>query len=727
MSKPKEGVLQFNEDGRLVGVSGVITESLNKGNKTDQGDGEEGYVSESGLKKSSDLAFLEEDEKFEKVVGEIGWSLHEGDKFLKPITYSDGKSQKDTVKEIVDLIKGGQKIIFLYGVCGTGKSAVALNIARELGRASIVVPVKALQRQYEEDYMGKKYVVKKNGKKMKIAMITGRDNHDSIIMPGMSCADPFLPDTIKFTEKNAEKIREFYDDNPLIKNKIENLSIRELKRISIAPSNPYWSPIVSADVELRSLKDAVWKRYKGLDDKEFIFYHRKRGCSYYDQYQAYLDADVLIFNSAKYKIECMLNRKPSTEIEIIDEGDEFLDSFSTRRELNLVRLMNALNVIVPDFAETEDIIDEIKRLIKLEDQRARAIGVDENQIFSLGETKIEKILKLFLSSSDLQSELVVDEMNYGNHAVDVARDFEGLFGDTYLTYRYVDTKADNTFDASTSGMRKNCIPDGTQEPKVLDESKKHQGFQGEQLIASLVSTNLSKQFKDIVDKNKALVLMSGTIHSDEVLRDVFGLKDYCIVNAETKLPGQIEIVRSGKEFDCKYATFKNGFKTREDYLLALEECLAKSVKPVLVQVNAFEDLPSEEEVNKLGLVGVMYKERLNMLQKDDKTGRLISLFKTGVNDSLFSTKCSRGVDFPGDVCRSVIFTKYPNPNVRDVFWKVLEKNHSEWFWEFYKDKARREFLQRLYRAVRSPDDWVKVLSPDTRVLDAVGKLQRGEK
>lgn len=688
MSKPKEGRFQFDDDGRLIGVDGVLTESFNKVDRGDIGDSDENnYVSQSGLKKSSDLAFLEEDSKFEGIIDESGWSLYDGDRFLEPIKYSDGRNQRDIVKEIVELIKNGKKIIFLHGVCGTGKSAIALNIARELGRASIVVPVKALQRQYEEDYMGKKYVVKKNGKKMKIAMITGRDNHDSIIMPGMSCADPFLPDTIKFTEKNAEKIREFYDDNPLIKNKVESLSVRELKRISIAPSNPYWSPIVSADVELRSLKDAVWKRYKGLNDKEFIFYHRKRGCSYYDQYQAYLDADVLIFNSAKYKIECMLDRKPATDIEIIDEGDEFLDSFSTRKELNLVRLMNALNVVVPDFAETEDVIDEIKRLLKLEDQRARAIGVDENQIFSLGETNIEKILKLFLSSSDLQSELVVDEMNYGNHAVDVARDFEGLWEDTYLTYRMID----------------------------------------EQLVVSLVSTNLSKQFKDIVDKNKALVLMSGTIHSDEVLRDVFGLKDYCIVNAETKLPGQVEIVRSGKEFDCKYATFKNGFKTREDYLLALEECMVRAVKPALVQVNAFEDLPSEEEVNKLGLVGVMYKERLSMLQKDDKTGRLISLFKTGVNDSLFSTKCSRGVDFPGDICRSVIFTKYPNPNVRDVFWKVLEKNHSEWFWEFYKDKARREFLQRLYRAVRSPDDWVKVLSPDTRVLDAVGKLQRGEK
>lgn len=562
-------------------------------------------------------------------------------------------------------------------------SAVALNIARELGRASIVVPVKALQRQYEEDYMGKKYVLKKNGRKMKIAMITGRENHDSIIKPGVSCSDAFLPDTIAFSEKNSELIKDYYDSNPFIKNKLENIDVREMKRISIAPANPYWSPIVPAEHELRQLSDAKKKKYKGLMGKEFIFYHRKTGCSYFDQYQAYLDADVLIFNSAKYKIECALDRKPLTDVEIIDEGDEFLDSFSTQRELNLTRLGNALKTIVPDFAETEDIIESILELIKLEEKHARAVGVSDNKIYPLNETKVEKILKIFLSSSNLQTELAIDELNYGNHAFEVAEDFEGFFEESYLSYRYKD---DN-------------------------------------LIASIVTTNLSKKFKEIADKNKAIVLMSGTIHSSRVLKDVFGISDYVVVEAETKLPGVIEIVRTGKEFDCRYANFLSGDRTRDEYLLALENCLEKAKKPVLVQVNAFEDLPLEEEVNRLGIAGVMFRERMRELQKGDKTGRMVSMFKQKMIDVLFSTKCSRGVDFPGDICNSVVFTKYPNPNVKNIFWKVLEKTHRQIYWEFYKDKAYRELLQRLYRAVRSQNDYVYVLSPDLRVLDAVRGLQ----
>src|SRR3989344_4894495 len=93
------------------------------------------------------------------------WSLHEGSRKLDPLTFSNNKTQEDVVKEVIDLIKKGNKLIFIHGVCGTGKSAIALNIARKLGRASIVVPVKALQKQYEEDYMGKKYLLMENGRK----------------------------------------------------------------------------------------------------------------------------------------------------------------------------------------------------------------------------------------------------------------------------------------------------------------------------------------------------------------------------------------------------------------------------------------------------------------------------------------------------------------------------------------------------------------------------------
>jgi Rad3-related DNA helicase len=135
------------------------------------------------------------------------------------------------------------------------------------------------------------------------------------------------------------------------------------------------------------------------------------------------------------------------------------------------------------------------------------------------------------------------------------------------------------------------------------------------------------------------------------------------------------------------------------------------------------DLPSEQEKMENGIFSVSSREKLRQTQMEDKTGRLVSIFKQGLSDTLFTTKCSRGIDFPGDTCKSVIFTKYPYPNIKNTFWKILKETHPNDFWEFYKDKSHREFLQRIYRAVRSPEDKVYILSPDIRVFQAVRRLQ----
>ena len=265
----KEGRLEFDSEGRLIKVNRQLLEF------TDENKYKNTLQKNQELKNSDSLSFLkEETPKLENIFEKDYWSLYQDDKPLNPLRFSNGKTQEDIVKEIVELIKSGKKVIFLHGVCGTGKSAIALNIARSLGKASIIVPIKSLQKQYEEDYMESKFLLKPNGKKLKIAMITGRGNHDSIIIPGVSCADPNLPDTIKITEKNYSKVREYYLENPLISNQ-NTPDITKIRRISIAPTNPHWSPILPASIEMDSLKDAKKHRYKGMYGKEFIFYHRK--------------------------------------------------------------------------------------------------------------------------------------------------------------------------------------------------------------------------------------------------------------------------------------------------------------------------------------------------------------------------------------------------------------------------------------------------------------------
>jgi len=239
-------------------------------------------------------------------------------------------------------------------------------------------------------------------------------------------------------------------------------------------------------------------------------------------------------------------------------------------------------------------------------------------------------------------------------------------------------------------------------------------------MIELVTTNLAKKLNEMLKKNKIIIMMSGTIHSDIVLKNIFGLENFKIIDAETEQQGSIEIKRTGLEKDCKYENFANGSISRTEYLIALDKCIEAAKKPALVHINSFSDLPSEDEIRNTGLKNVISREKLKDIQ-DDRINENVARFKKKEINILFSTKCTRGVDFPGDQCNSIIFTKYPNPDVQSPFWKILRKTNPNSYWDFYKDKARRELLQRVYRGLRFKEDHVYLLSPDERVLKAFEK------
>jgi len=672
----------------------------------------------------------------------MSWSLYKTnenkDEFLPPLVFSNNKTQEDIVKEVIESIKQGHKIIFIKGVCGTGKSAIALNLAKELGKASIVVPVKALQKQYEEDYVNDKFLLNNNGKKLNIKIITGRanftcpflkeNNHlflktnilkenksqsdltkdkDSklddfykfvIENPSksenlsnsenstklnksdeldISCDNLFLPCKIEIKEKNFKKIKKYLKMNPRIKSSNFNY-LNQIRRMSIAPVCPYWSPLVPSEINLDILENATCKNYAGLKNKDYTIYQRKKGCGYYDQYQAYINADVIIFNSQKYKLETSMNRKPATNIEIIDECDEFLDNFSNQEKINLNRLNFALSSL---FAENEITYKAIDELIKLTSEILSDKKIEESilneDIIPIKQTKVFDILQKFLDAR-LMENAESDEENYCYHCDEVARIFENFLDETYLSFH--------------------------------KEEKN--------LFVNLITTNLEKRFKELLDKNKIFVMMSGTIHSEKVLKDIFGISNFKIVEAETKMPGKISKLKTGLEINCRYINFQKKIISRKQYLFALQKCIKQAEKPILVHVTSFNDLPSEQEAEGYGL-DIMTREKLKDLQNIDRAGEAIKKFKSGQIKILYSTKSNRGVDFPGKTCNSIILTKYPYPNINSLFWKVLRKTRPEHYNSFYIDKSKRELLQRIYRGLRSEKDHIFLLSPDIRVFNQI--------
>ena len=630
------------------------------------------------------------------------WSLYENERELKPLVFSNGKSQADVVKEVVDAVNSGVKIIFIRGLCGTGKSAVALNLAKELGKTSIVVPIKSLQEQYIKDYCEKKYVLK-NGKKLKISSIVGRKNfkckfleetglkdwqpkekntnlfdvfepaENKSINLDKSCDNNTLPCKIEIKEKNMQIIKDYIKQNPDIKN-TDFQSISDVKRMSIAPVCQYWSPIISEDFEANRLGKARKIKYLGLDNKTFVFCQRKPGCGFYDQYEAYADSDVLIFNSMKYKLETLMNRKPATEIEVIDECDEFLDSFANYEKININRALFNLGMVFSEDKASQKTIDkliDITNKIRLEYEK-NPVELEE-----IGNTLIRDLLEAILENTEFLEKIELEDSNYLFHLDEVARIFYDLLDETFFSV----------------------------EKKDKD------------LIIHLVTPNLAKRFKEIIEKNKVLIMMSGTIHSEAVLKNIFSLEDFKIIEAETHHQGELIKRKNGYEFNCSYASFNSNKSSRENYLKALSKCLECATKPCLVHVTAFSDLPTFSEKKEFALYNLPTRQELMNEQEQDPLSHRVNDFKQKNIDVLFTTRCNRGIDFPGDICNSIIITRFPYPNISGIFWRILKKTNPQHFMSFYMDKARRELLQRIYRGLRSKNDKVELLSPDIRVLD----------
>jgi Rad3-related DNA helicase len=595
---------------------------------------------------------------------------------LKPLKFSNGKTQADVVKEILEQIKTGKRAIFIRGVCGSGKSAICLNLARHFKKTSVVVPIKSLQEQYEQDYTFKNFINKPCGNKMKISIIKGRNNFNCKFC-NCNADDKDLPCNIEIRERNFNTIKDYIKQNPFVD--ISDFThISDVKRFSIAPACPYWSPLLPESMSPRAMEKSKKKKYLANSGIDYIFHERTKGCGYYEQYNSYIDSDVLVFNSMKYLLELAMGRKPKTEVDIIDECDDFLDDLASERKINLNKFLHAISNIFPNNSGD---VDDLKDMIHLTNH---AMQHASEEIEPLKDSAFIGLMEKILKNPNLAQD---DEDSYYNNVLETCRAFEEIKKETYVSYTVTDS-----------------------ENQTLFETKKNR-----EVAINLVSVNLSGRLREIMNNVDVLVFMSGTLHSEKVLKDIFGLKDFVIVEAETKTPGMIRKIRTGLEKNCKYANFSNGTVTREQYLKALEKCIENAKPPTLIHISSFGDLPSEQEKTEFNLTKIISKEKLFDLQKNAQ--QEINRFKNQQTDILYTTKCSRGIDFPGEQCNSIIITKFPYPNIQGLFWKILKQHYPGKFMEFYMDKSNRELIQKVARGVRFEEDMIFLLSPDSRVLD----------
>lgn len=225
----------------------------------------------------------------------VRWEFREGERLLPPLKFSDGRTQADLAAEVIEkLIEHG--LVFLQATVGSGKSAVALHVCKHFGRGIIVVPVRKLQDQYENDYESRRNV---GG--MRVALLKGRGNFECPFAKRR--ADyPRLPCTVKLPPTAV--------------------------RWEIASKCKYWNPIYPSNFKLPIEEDLRHSYLAVGGPRDYV--KRGDGCDYCDQYGCYTRPGVIVMNSKKWLLETLMGRKPAVDVEIFDEGDLFLDGLSLR-------------------------------------------------------------------------------------------------------------------------------------------------------------------------------------------------------------------------------------------------------------------------------------------------------------------------------------------------------------------------------------------------------------
>lgn len=201
---------------------------------------------------------------------------------LEPLSWKGGNQINNLIKILEFFRKNSNttdrtKILIYHSQCGSGKSATLLHVSKYIGRSIIVTPFKNLQRQYSDDYYkGNKFVLKNNGNRLIVSIMTGRANHrckwleEQYDLQQRMIKESEKPENYGIIYPVDDEILRMYKEDPTCANKglpcnrpLQGIGKEREVRWSIGCQCQYWIPTPMAKNTIDKWKDKEVDERKG--------------------------------------------------------------------------------------------------------------------------------------------------------------------------------------------------------------------------------------------------------------------------------------------------------------------------------------------------------------------------------------------------------------------------------------------------------------------------------
>lgn len=735
-------------------------------------------------------------------MNEIKWALYtemqgaSSPILLNPLSWKNG-DQIDSLKKILEFFKKFDniadpktKILIYKSFPGSGKSATLLHAIEDMGKGIIVVPFKNLQRQYFDDYFtGKnKFVLKKNGKRLSVAVMLGRNNFKCKWLEEQYDYQQRLIEESKKPENYGiiipidTNIINIYKTDPTCANRflpcsrpLTLIGSRKEPRWMVASSCPYWIPTPTAKstidkwrgkfVDERKMNAGFMEdESEGINKSEIvkdkdattqldyiqdrikchnIQYYNSVGwdevgifirdevdqngkkcpdvCPYYKQFYAYTQADCIVMNDAKWEIETMIGRKPKVNIEVVDEGDYWLDNRSMSLEFSrfmIDRMMPVTNRMQEMKRNTLFLFDTAFQNIKkklaepTKDMKEKGVNI--------------------ISSKDYR-ELFIHIMNMILEYKKSVEEDDSILQkmiDLSIVLRYIDK-------ASIS----------------IEEGKKD-----DIKIIKVFIPYPDNILKELFKKSSGnIIITSGTMHSNFVLSNLFGINNdnYIIdfIEGRKENPGKLKCIKPKQFLRVNYTNWQNPMfrsayngllnyildnlkikidqitgKPGEGRILVLTPA-KKYTEGIVNRPDVFVDFAKSKNDDSIKpsinttLTDFMEKS-IEDVRKIKPTDIEIDGDVLRTNQQIIvSTRMIRGADLKDDLCRAVVMTKWPMGDISAGYNQALKVRFGDKiFWSIMRDKAERESIQYVSRGLRHDWDWTFFSTPDEDAFNRVYML-----